>query len=165
VLTIMMAGSHVVVGVAAWVWAAPHLGQSPLDPVALALATGGALLPDIDHPQSWVGRRIRVVSRPLAATVGHRGVTHSILAVIVCCLLLRWDNVSHAIAGPLIVGYLSHLAADLLTSSGLRLAWPLRRRYAIPLCRTGSPSEFVIVAGLAIWVGATVLRLNGPFGL
>ena len=161
----MMAGSHVVVGMAAWVWAAPHLGQSPLDPAALALATAGALLPDIDHPQSWVGRRIRVVSRPLAATVGHRGVTHSVLAVIVCCLLLRWDNVSHAIAAPLIVGYLSHLAADLLTSSGLRLAWPLRRRYAIPLCRTGSPSEFVIVAGLLVWVGATVLRLNGPFGL
>ena len=38
----MMAGSHVVVGVVAWAWAAPHLGFPALDPVALALAIGGA---------------------------------------------------------------------------------------------------------------------------
>jgi hypothetical protein len=62
----MMAGSHVVVGVAAWLSVAPHLGLPPLDPLALALAAGGALLPDIDHPHSWVGRRTWVISRPLA---------------------------------------------------------------------------------------------------
>ena len=47
----MMAGSHVVVGMAAaWAWAAPHLGLPPLDPVALALAAGGSLLPDNRSP-------------------------------------------------------------------------------------------------------------------
>ncbi len=69
----MMAGSHVVVGVVAWAWAAPHLGFPALDPVALALAIGGALLPDIDHPHSWVGRRARLISDPLATMIGHRG--------------------------------------------------------------------------------------------
>jgi inner membrane protein len=73
----------------AWAWAAPHLGFPAFDPVALALAIGGALLPDIDHPQSWVGRRARLISQPLAALIGHRGFTHSILAVIACGLLLR----------------------------------------------------------------------------
>src|SRR5579859_6673339 len=55
---IVMAGSHVVLGVVAWTWTAPHLGLSALDPLALALASTGALLPDIDHPSSWVGRRL-----------------------------------------------------------------------------------------------------------
>jgi inner membrane protein len=156
----MMAGSHVVVGIAAWVWAAPHLGLPALDVVPLAMAIGGSLLPDIDHPHSWVGRRVRVISRPLAGLIGHRGFTHSILAVIACGLLLRWQGLGRGIVDPLIVGYLSHLAADFLTSSGLRLAWPLRRRYAMPLCKTGSLAESLIVLAFAIWVGATAMGMR-----
>ena len=161
----MMAGSHVVVGVAAWAWAAPHLGFHALDPVALVLAIGGALLPDIDHPYSWVGRRARLISHPLAALIGHRGFTHSVLAVVACSMLLRWRGFGHAVVDPLMVGYLSHLVADLLTSSGLRLAWPLRRRFAIPLCKTGSPGELVIVMSLVVWVGATILGMRPVLGL
>ena len=157
---IMMAGSHVVVGAAAWVWAAPHLGLPPLDVISLAMAIGGSLLPDIDHPQSWVGRRLRLISRPLAATMGHRGFTHSILAVIACALLLRWQGLSRGVVAPVVVGYLSHLGADFFTSSGLPLAWPLRRRYALPLCKTGSLAESVIVVLFAIWVGATAMGLR-----
>lgn len=161
----MMAGSHVAVGMAAWAWAGPHLGLSALDPVALALAVGGALLPDIDHPQSWVGRRAWMISHPLAALIGHRGFTHSILAVVACGLMLRWQGLGRAAVDPWVVGYLSHLAADLLTSSGLRLAWPLRRRFAIPLCKTGSSGELVIVASLVAWIGATALGLRPGLGL
>jgi inner membrane protein len=162
---IVMAGSHVVVGIAAWTWAAPHIGLPPLDPRALALTTIGALLPDIDHPASWVGRRLRVISRPLAATIGHRGVTHSVLSVLACLLLLRWQGFSRGVIDPLVIGYLSHLAADLLTSSGLRLAWPLPQRQAIPLCRTGSLSESIIVAVVAVWAGLAILRLHPEVGL
>ncbi len=97
----------------------------------------GALLPDIDHPSSSIGRRFRVISRPLAATIGHRGVTHSAVAVLVCLMFLRWQGCHRATIDPLVVGYLFYLAADLLTTSGLRLAWPPPRRQAIPLCRTG----------------------------
>ena len=131
----MMAGSHVVVGVAAWTWTAPHLGLPALDPLAIALVMTGALLPDIDHPASWVGRRLRVISRPLAATIGHRGVTRFLVAVLACLVFLRWEGWSRTVIDPLVVGYLSHLAADLLTTSGLRLAWPSSTRQAIGLCR------------------------------
>jgi inner membrane protein len=161
----MMAGSHVVVGLAAWSWVAPHLGFPVLDPLALGLTVVGALLPDIDHPSSWVGRRTRIVSRPLAAMTGHRGVTHSLVAVLACLAFLRWEGVRHAVIDPLAVGYLSHLAADLLTTSGLRLAWPLSKRQAIGLCRTGSFAETVIVAGVAIGAGFHVLQLHRVLGL
>ncbi len=161
----MMAGSHVVVGVAAWTWAAPHLGAPSLDPLALGLATIGAMLPDIDHPSSWIGRRLRLISRPLAATFGHRGVTHSMVAVLACLVVLHWQGFSRAAIDPLAVGYLSHLAADLLTTSGLRLAWPSRRRQSIALCRTGSPTELAIVAGLALWAGMGILHRHLVFAL
>lgn len=146
----MMAGSHVVLGAAAWCVAAPHLGVGSLDPVALGLAVAGSLLPDIDHPKSWVGQRARPFSTVVAAVLGHRGATHSLLALGVCCWLLLQDGLPRAIVAPLLVGYLSHLAADLLTPRGLRLAWPLKGVWALPLCRSGSASEPLVVAALVL---------------
>jgi inner membrane protein len=159
-----MAGSHVAIGVAAWTWLAPHLGLPSLNPEGLVLAAAGALLPDIDHPASWVGRRLRVISRPLAAMIGHRGVTHSLVAVLVCLVILRWEGLSRLAIDPLVVGYLSHLGADLLTTSGLRLAWPSPKRYSIGVCRTGSTTESVIVAGMVLCAGINVMHIHWPLG-
>ena len=156
----MMAGSHLVVGLAAWAWAAPHLGLHAASPEGVGLAALGAMLPDLDHPQSWIGRRARIVSRPLAAVAGHRGFTHSLLAVILCVVVLRDHGVPRAIAAPLVVGYLSHLAADLLTPAGLRLAWPARGSWALPICRTGSPAEPLVVALLTGWLVARAFGMR-----
>jgi inner membrane protein len=147
----MMAGSHIALGAAAWFVAGPRLGLPALDPAMLGLAVTGALLPDIDHPKSWVGRRLKPLSLVLATLLGHRGITHSLLAVIGCATLLLWQQVPLGIAAPLVVGYLSHLAADLLTPGGLRLAWPLKRSFSFPLCRTGSPFEPLVVAVALSW--------------
>jgi inner membrane protein len=145
----MMAKSHVVVGLAAWIAAAPLLHLSPLDPVYLALAVAGSLLPDVDHPNSWVGRRSRPISTAVAAALGHRGLTHSAVAVVGLVALLLHAGSRQGMVSALAVGYLSHLAADMLTPRGLRLAWPLRRSWGLPLCRTGSPMETTIVIALA----------------
>jgi inner membrane protein len=154
----MMAGSHVVVGLAAWAWAAPRLGLPVLAPEPLVLVIAGALLPDIDHPKSWVGRRARCVARPIAAMLGHRGFTHSLLAVALCVALLQARGVGRMAWEPLAVGYLSHLAADLITPAGLRLAWPLRCTVALPLCRAGSPAERFIVILLVAVIGFRLIR-------
>ena len=143
-----------VVGVASWIVAAPLLHLPPADLGGTALAVFGALLPDIDHPQSWVGRRTRPVSTALAAALGHRGITHSALAVVFLVVLLLHGGFRQASVTALAVGYLSHLAADMLTPRGLRLAWPLRPIWGVPLCRTGSPMEALIVSaliGLILW--------------
>ena len=47
--------------------------------VPMALAS--ALLPDLDHPQSLLGRQLPWISGPLSRLFGHRGFTHSLLAV------------------------------------------------------------------------------------
>ncbi|MDJ0389837.1 metal-dependent hydrolase [Roseomonas sp. E05] len=161
-----MAGSHIALGAAAWFAAAPRLGLPALDPAMLGLAVFGALLPDVDHPKSWVGKRLRPVSIVFATLLGHRGVTHSLLAVVGCGVLLLSQNVPMAITAPLVVGYLSHLAADLLTPGGLRLAWPLRGTYSLPLCRTGSPFEPLVVALALSWAwGATSEKVDLGAGL
>jgi inner membrane protein len=149
----MMARSHVVVGLAAWVAAAPLLRLPALEPLCLGLAVAGSLLPDLDHPGSWVGRRSRPVSTVVAAMLGHRGLTHSAIAVFALVALLAHAGYQRSAVSALAIGYLSHLAADMLTPRGLRLAWPLRRTWGLPLCRSGSPIEPLIVAlaALAAW--------------
>ena len=62
------------------------------------------------------------------------------VAVVLCAVALRHHGPARVLLCPLAVGYLSHLAADLLTPRGLRLAWPLPQGFAVPLCRTGSPT-------------------------
>jgi len=75
------------------------------------------------------------------------------------------DGAPRVVLDPLTIGYLSHLGADLLTSSGLRLAWPSRRRCPLALCRTGSLRELMITAGAALWAGAEILGLHPMLGM
>lgn len=150
----MMAGSHVALGAAAWVVAAPHLGLPAASPACLGLALVGSVLPDVDHPKSWLGKRLRPVSSWIAAGFGHRGVTHSAAAVAAWTFLLLHGGAPRWVVGPLAVGYLSHLAADVLTPGGLRLAWPLRGTWALPLCKAGSPFEPLVVAVIVFWAGS-----------
>jgi len=158
----MMARSHVLVGLATWIAAAPALHIRTLDPIYLGLAVAGSLLPDIDHPKSWVGRRTRPISTAIAATFSHRGVTHSAIAVIGLTMLLLHAGYRRGGVTALIIGYLSHLAADMLTPQGLRLAWPLRRTWGFPLCRTGSSMEPMIVSVLVGAIAWWFLRHRLP---
>ena len=148
----MMAGSHVVVGAAAWLASAHLFGEPAVSGSAVALAVAGSLLPDIDHPKSWVGRKTKPVSTLLGRMFGHRGVTHSLLAVGGCAWLLVHQGVPRVDVDPLVVGYLSHLAGDLITPRGLRLAWPFRGTWSLPVCRSGSASEALIVAAIVAWI-------------
>lgn len=138
-----------VVGAALWAVTAKAAGLDAVEPQALALAVTGSLLPDIDHPGSWAGRKFKVVSVPLSALIGHRGLTHSAIAVLACLGLLVALGGTWAPA-PVVVGYLSHLLADSLTPSGVPLLWPNPRRFTLNLCRTGSVTEIGLVAVIAL---------------
>lgn len=157
-----MARSHVIVGLATWIAAAPALHLPSLDPVYLSVVVTGSLLPDIDHPKSWVGRRTRPISTAIASTFSHRGITHSAIAVIALTALLLHVGYRRGGVSALVVGYLSHLAADMLTPRGLRLAWPLRGTWGLPVCRTDSAMEPVIVTALAGGITWWLLQHHTP---
>jgi membrane-bound metal-dependent hydrolase YbcI (DUF457 family) len=82
------------------------------------------LLPDIDHPKSFLGQRLSWISKPVARAFGHRGFTHSLLAVFGALTLFylkvpdSWIVPADALQG-LVLGYLSHILADMLTPAVL----------------------------------------------
>ncbi len=119
------------------------------------------LLPDIDHPKSLLGQRLKWISGPVARAFGHRGFTHSLLAVLGALALFQinmpQDGLipADALQG-MVVGYLSHIAADMLTPAGVPLLWPCRWRFCLPLLNSqkGNQLERVLCMGLvcyAMW--------------
>lgn len=100
----MMGGHHAISGAAAWLaltgsasigtW---NLGTGLLDLsgqevlAGTVVATGAALLPDIDHPSATIARSAGAASKlatsAIGSVAGHRGATHTLLAVVAFTLL------------------------------------------------------------------------------
>lgn len=89
----------------------------------------GSILPDIDTPQSMIGRCFRPLSSKLERRFGHRTITHS---------LLGWLTVS-LLALPLLIAgreyflffslaYLSHILLDMANIQGVTFFWPDKKR-------------------------------------
>lgn len=132
----MTGRTHLTIGVAVGLAIAEYSGATPRDTVLLVLAAAvGSLLPDIDHRQSMLSGWI-----PGSGLVGlfvrHRGITHSILFCVIAAPLISFglrsvtgaglNPTTHGIA--LLLGGISHLAADMLTPAGVPLLLPLSGR-------------------------------------
>lgn len=92
------------------------------------LLTFGAILPDIDSPNSFVNKKYLLgIGKGIAAISEHRGFFHSLFGIFIFGVLsiitVYFLKVSfiYIIAIPL--GYLLHLAADSLTVSGIKWFW------------------------------------------
>ncbi len=133
--------------------------------VALALVALGSLLPDIDHPSGSLAQKKVLGLRPLkpfahgiGVVFGHRGATHSLLALLATLAFGEWPaypwagyNVGWLIGW----GFALHLLADALTKSGIPLLWPLPVRFGLPPPRdlrlsTGTWREGAIVGAVTL---------------
>lgn len=156
----MLARTHMVFGLV-FLAVGSRTGLIEMDLVTSGFAILGSLLPDIDHPKSAIGRRVRPLSDMLGLILGHRGFTHSLLAFITWTGTLLYAGMNEQtwlIAMSL--GYLSHLFGDWLTPTGVPLFWPRRDMYRSPfLITTGGAGEFLLTLGILI------LAMHGSFKL
>jgi inner membrane protein len=172
----MLARSHMPLAVSAWCVTAVALGLSvvPLL-VGLPFAAVGGLLPDIDHPGSTLGRKLPLISHLIRMFLGHRGFTHSLLALAGSLWGLYYldvHGVLHAVSltsatgagcASLLIGSVSHLMADAMTKSGVPLLWPWNRVFRSPVAlTTGSWVETVVTV---ILVGAAMLYVGHHYDL
>lgn len=127
-----------------------------------------SLMPDIDNPNSYMGHKNKVVSNTLNMTVGHRGVTHTPLAMIVVSsivyLILSKVVPNYAIYYAIgsLIGYGSHLLLDMLTPKGIMLFYPLSKKY-YRIIGLKTPLRDAIVSLIIILITATTiyLKING----
>ncbi|EPR7484067.1 TPA: metal-dependent hydrolase [Vibrio parahaemolyticus] len=173
----MLGRNHVATACAGWLLAEPYLvthRTDLLETLLLLLIVGlGAMLPDADHPDSLLGRRVKFISVPLSYLQGDRGlmpwsesthsrgITHSIWALGGCIWLLSGQT---TVAIALAFGFVAHLIGDALTPAGVRLLWPLSVTFRSPVTfRTGGFVEYLftmILVTVAVmqWLGIDVLQ-------
>jgi len=140
--------------------------NQPVNPLHLMPLWIGALLPDLDTPDSPLGRLLPWLSRRLQGRLGHLETWHTLGVNALVALLtapLAWFFGAQAwYLIPL--GFCSHLLLDSLTPRGVMLFWPLTRtRYTIfrgVIQSRGCRAERLLVASLTL-VGLTLLVV-GP---
>jgi len=161
----MLWRTHFLAGAAAGLLLA---GQTDIKTAVLSAGVAGiaALLPDIDSPDSKIGRLIPVIPRLFKTVAGHRGAMHSAIGAIamfiLVALFLRWGTHVPRLHDLILMGCLSHLVMDSLNPQGVPWLWPYGTHFGLPLVQTGSILEklFIMPAMLIICLslGATFLR-------
>ena len=129
---------------------------------ALVAASVGSLLPDLDTPKSILGRLFWFLASPLEKAVGHRGFTHSLLALpIYLVLALPLWFLDPIWAYALVGGALSHIAIDTLTKQGIKLMWPSPPRFVLFgnerwRMEVGGVAERVLLIGLCVAIALLI---------
>jgi inner membrane protein len=109
---------------------------------AVGVGMLSALAPDIDHPTSTLSHKLGIARGDgllgcsgclggvfRSALGGHRGITHTLLLLVVLALIVRYAMPADLtpIGVAFLLGYASHLVADL--GHGVPLFWPLSSRH------------------------------------
>ncbi|KIE63994.1 metal-dependent hydrolase [Candidatus Riesia pediculischaeffi] len=99
----------------------------------------GSMIPDVDHPCSRIGRLMRCISLPIYKLSGHRGITHSLLFLIIIILslnpVLERSIVSYDFTKSFFLGYFSHIIGDIFTKNGVPLFWPFKTKISLPILK------------------------------
>jgi inner membrane protein len=116
--------------------------------IFIGIAVFASLLPDLDHPQSKLGRKL-VVSKIFNIFFGHRGFFHAIWIPLAAWLVLSLGfGISYGSA--VFIGYFAHLFSDGLTKSGINLIHPLKQLRMQGFIDTGGVVEHLIFFAVVV---------------
>lgn len=176
--------THVTVGVAA---TTTLMAVGVIEPaiVPLAAAAIASLLPDIDHDKATINARLGINKTAYVLAAGvllyysqdvktiiislaliaigfskHRAITHSLLAVVMVYLAMKFTGVQNSIMVAAMIGYVSHLASDFFTNKGIELFFPHPKRIKFPITiTTGGAIEWVISSLASVLIIYNVIRI------
>lgn len=186
----MMAATHRLGGIAAGTALAVALKADVGETgILLAGAVLGSLLPDIDNRNSTISYKIPLVSLLVTAgqavirgisclfprkqknyirsLIGHRGLTHSLLAAVLlpllvsaACMAAGFSRIGLYVAVGLLGGMLSHLCFDML-AGGAPLFMPLTtKRVVLAKIKTGGLVEWLfrlLLVAIFVYFGMEVI--------
>ncbi len=127
-----------------------------------------SLFPDLDHPQSFISRgNWAILSAITTSVTEHRGATHTLLGALVftfgAAIGFIVLNATIIYIFAFFFGYMTHLFADLLTITKIKLLHPFsNKKYGLGIIRTGSDAEFwlqrFLIAGVIVILWHSVAR-------
>ncbi|MFH1520718.1 MAG: metal-dependent hydrolase [Candidatus Micrarchaeota archaeon] len=126
--------------------------------VFFALVMLGSLFPDIDHPQSKIGRKVGFVSKLANTLGGHRGMTHSAFFLVGLPLLVGY-LFGYVYGLAFFIGYLSHLLIDSVNPKGINYLNPITTLRMHGFIETGSAGEMVVLVLLIMVIGLKLLKV------
>lgn len=169
----MLARTHGLIAFAslagvAWYTDTPEVASATLI-ICLIFNTIGALLPDIDQASNRLWDLVpggEMIGKALGVFMKHRGISHSLLGIFLADKFVFWliNNLfnqsfldTNLVYWSLMIGYISHIAADALTEEGVPLLYPLKISFGMPPVRswrikTGGWFENIVVVPVAILV-------------
>jgi len=104
------------------------LGISYLNPrnqiLFITLVILGSLLPDIDHPDSKVGRKVKII----AFLFEHRGFFHSIILLAIVNAIFWWYSNITIYLIAFNIGYVSHILLDAFNHQGIMPFHPFSKK-------------------------------------
>lgn len=147
----MMFKTHLVFGFFIGLFLVQFL--QPGNPILfMSLIMIATVLPDIDHPDSAIGKNIKIIG----FLFEHRGFFHSIFALILAAGAFHYFLKSYLLGIAVVAGYGAHLLIDCTTKKGIMPFHPLSRFTIKGFIKTNGMFEYGILIVLVI---ASVYKL------
>ena len=109
-----------------------------------------SILPDIDHPDSKLGSKIKIIGHLFE----HRGFFHSVFALFMFGFLTYFLLRQRILMIAVMAGYFSHMAIDCLSHQGIMPFHPFSRMAIKGFIKTNSVAElivFILISVLALY--------------
>ncbi|KOO51031.1 metal-dependent hydrolase [Viridibacillus arvi] len=145
----MTGNTHILGGITAGLAFAQISNYDPL--ILIGSSVVGALIPDICHSGSKIGRTFRMTSKIVNKIFGHRSFTHSLLFLLLMSFVMNTYISNESITAGVLLGMVSHYILDMATKNGIKLFFPVKITVRFPLTtRTGSKVENIVATVLTI---------------
>ena len=146
--------THVAFGFLAGIIALPHLNPGN-QILFICFVMLGAMLPDIDHPQSKIGSKFKIIG----FLFEHRGFFHSFLVIPLISLIIYYFTHSYTYILPIGIGYVSHLVSDAVTKEGIMPFHPISKFRVRGFVRTGGALEYIFFFAVAVFAAYRTIIL------
>ena len=121
----------------------------------MGLIVVASVLPDIDHPDSVIGKNIKIIG----FLFEHRGFFHSIFALALFTFPVLYFFKSYLLGIAVLAGYAAHLVADCISKQGIMPLHPISRFRIRGFIRTNSSIEYLLFIVLVIFDIVKLIRL------
>lgn len=164
--------THINGGILVGLYVSIQMQSKPLIPTGIFMGgiLLGSLLPDIDHSNSYIGKKVKTASKVINKLAGHRKLFHAPLIYLflysIALGMVKDNLILKGISGAFF-GILSHLILDSLTVGGLPWFYPLStKRFSIGNIKTNSKLEDIlrgILICLNIGIILDILHITSIF--